>query len=124
MPLPPAVPSDALPTAPPAAPSEEAVGVAPEVFPPMEPETAPAAQAAPEPKLQGSAVSQALSEVMDIVESLKHANEQMEEVLELVELAERQKIADEHEIESLRRAMRQLQRPRSSGPRGEEKHLP
>ena len=36
----------------------------------------------------------------------------MEEVLELVELAERQKLADEQEIESLRRALRQLQRPR------------
>jgi hypothetical protein len=115
--LPPAAPSDA-PLA------EAAAAVVPEAFPQVEPEAAPAVHTAPEPKLQGSAISQALSEVMDIVESLKHANEQMEEVLELVELAERQKIADEHEIESLRRALRQMQRPRSSGPRSEEKHLP
>jgi hypothetical protein len=33
----------------------------------------------------------------------------MEEVLELVELAERQKLTDEREIESLLRALRQLQ---------------
>jgi hypothetical protein len=37
----------------------------------------------------------------------------MEEVLETLEIAERQKDADEREIESLRRALRQLQRPRS-----------
>lgn len=61
---------------------------------------------------QGSAINQAVSEVMQIIESLKRVVEQMEEVLELVELAERQKLADEQEIESLRRALRQLQRPR------------
>ena len=65
-----------------------------------------------------SAISQALDEVMQIVDSLKRAVDQMEEVLELVELAERQKLADEQEIESLRRALRQLQRPR--GPRSSE----
>ena len=47
-----------------------------------------------------------------IVESLKQTLEQMEEVLELVELAERQKSADEREIESLRRALRKIQQPR------------
>jgi len=36
----------------------------------------------------------------------------MEEVLELVELAERQKLADEREIESLRQALRKIQQPR------------
>src|SRR5690349_4998054 len=34
---------------------------------------------------EGSAISQAVNEVMDIVESLKQASERMEEVLELVE---------------------------------------
>jgi len=43
----------------------------------------------------------------------------MEDILELAELAERQKLGDEHEIESLRRALRQLQHPRSS--RGERR---
>jgi len=63
-----------------------------------------------------SAISHALDEVMQIVASLKQAVDQMDEVLELVELAERQKLADEQEIESLRRALRQLQRPRGSRP--------
>jgi len=39
----------------------------------------------------------------------------MEDVLETLELAERQKIADEHEIETLLRSLRQLQRPRDGG---------
>jgi hypothetical protein len=56
-----------------------------------------------------SAMSQAVGEVTQVVESLRQSLEQMEEVLELVELAERQKLADEREIESLLRALRQLQ---------------
>jgi hypothetical protein len=56
-----------------------------------------------------SALSHAVDEVHAIVESLEHALERMEEVMRLVETAERQKIGDEHEIESLRRALRQLQ---------------
>lgn len=63
---------------------------------------------ASEPKL--SAISLAISEVTSIVQALQRAVEQMEEVLELVELAERQKLADEREVESLRRALRQLHR--------------
>jgi hypothetical protein len=39
----------------------------------------------------------------------------MEEVLETLELAERQKTADEREIESLRRALGHLRRPRNEG---------
>ena len=114
----------------PAAPLAETAGVAPEVFPPVEPAAAPAVQAAPveaasqERASQEPAISQALAEVMDVVESLKRAVEQMEEALELVELAERQKIADEREIESLRRALRQLQRPRVGGHASEEKPHP
>ena len=76
----------------------------------------PAARAA---KPDGSAISQAVNEVMQIVESLRQALNQMEDVLELVEHAERQKLADEREIESLRRALRQLQQPRSG--RGERR---
>ena len=48
----------------------------------------------------------------------------MEEVLELAELADRQKTADEREIESLRRALRQLQRPRGQRPHDEGSHEP
>jgi hypothetical protein len=55
------------------------------------------------------AISRAINEVTEVVESLRQALEQMEEVLELVELAERQKLTDEREIESLLRALRQLQ---------------
>jgi penicillin-insensitive murein endopeptidase len=36
----------------------------------------------------------------------------LDEVLELVEVAERQKLADEREIEELRRALRRIQPPR------------
>jgi len=66
-----------------------------------------------------SAISRAVDEVMQIIEALKQALGQMEDVLELVEHAERQKLADEHEIESLRRLLRQLQHPRSG--RGERR---
>ncbi len=45
----------------------------------------------------------------------------MEEVLELVELAERQKITDEREIESLLRALRQFQ---SRGERPDRREPP
>ena len=67
----------------------------------------------------GSAISQAVSEMTQVVESLREALNQMEEALELVELAERQKITDEREIDSLRRLLRQLQQPR--GGRGERR---
>jgi hypothetical protein len=43
----------------------------------------------------------------------------MEDVLELVEHAERQKLGDEREIDSLRQLLRQLQHPRSG--RGERR---
>jgi len=79
----------------------------------------PAVPAPRAAKPDGSAISQAVSEVTQVVESLKQALNQMEDVLELVELAERQKLADEHEIDSLRRMLRQLQHPRSG--RGERR---
>jgi len=53
--------------------------------------------------------------VTQIVESLKQALDQMEEVLELVEVAERQKLADEREIESLRQTLRKIHQPRAKG---------
>ncbi|MEY2428142.1 MAG: hypothetical protein QOJ40_1027 [Verrucomicrobiota bacterium] len=51
-----------------------------------------------------------------IIETLKDTLDDMDEVLETLELAQRQQGADEQEIESLRRALRQLQRPREGGP--------
>jgi hypothetical protein len=61
---------------------------------------------------EGSSISHAVSEVTHIVEALRQSLAQMEEVLELVELAERQKLGDEREIDSLRRALRRIHHPR------------
>jgi predicted RNase H-like nuclease (RuvC/YqgF family) len=73
-----------------------------------------------EPASQAS-IQGAIEQVTDIIESLRDAVDEMEEVLETVELAERQKTADEQEIESLRRALRQLQRPREGGQGGRDR---
>ena len=61
-------------------------------------------------------IQQAIAEVTQIIATLRDTLEEMDEVLETLELAERQKTADEQDIESMRRALRQLQRPRESGP--------
>ena len=108
-----------------------AESLSPQVIPPGSPPELPARPAPPRQKFQpavpapraaepeGSAISQAVGEVTQVVESLREALNQMEEALELVELAERQKITDEREIDSLRRLLRQLQQPR--GGRGERR---
>ncbi|HOX57200.1 MAG TPA: hypothetical protein PLC99_09945 [Verrucomicrobiota bacterium] len=62
-----------------------------------------------------AAVSQAIEHVNQIIETLRGALSDMEDVLETLELAERQKTADEQEIETLRRGLRHLHRPRESG---------
>jgi uncharacterized protein Yka (UPF0111/DUF47 family) len=90
-------------------------GPATETLPLVERVAKLAARVAPErePEHRLSSISQAIDEVMQIIETLKHVVEQMEDVLEMAEVAERQKLADEREIDSLRRALRQLQqRPR------------
>src|ERR1035437_3161200 len=61
-----------------------------------------------------SAVSQAVELATQIAESLKQVTDQLDEILELVELAERQKLADEREIDQLRLALRRIQPPRYS----------
>jgi predicted RNase H-like nuclease (RuvC/YqgF family) len=61
------------------------------------------------------AVQEAIEEVNRIIETLRASLEDMEEVLETLELAERQKIADEQEIETLRRGLRHIHRPREGG---------
>ena len=53
-----------------------------------------------------SAVSQAVELATEIADSLKQMIDHLDEVLELVEVAERQKLADEREIEELRREFR------------------
>jgi predicted RNase H-like nuclease (RuvC/YqgF family) len=62
-----------------------------------------------------ASIEKAIEEVSAVVESLRTSLEEMEEVLELLEVFERQKTADEREIESLRRAVRQMHRPRDAG---------
>jgi len=108
-----------------------AESAAPQIAPPVSTPELPARPAPPRQKFQpavpapraakpdGSAISQAVNEVTQVIESLRQALNQMEDVLELAEHAERQKLADEREIESLRHALRQLQQPRSS--RGERR---
>ena len=57
-----------------------------------------------------TAITEAIDDVSQIIASLRQVLEQMEELLETIELAEIQKTADEREIESLRRALKQLDR--------------
>jgi len=59
-------------------------------------------------------IQAAIEQVNEIISALKDTLEQMDEVLESLEYFERQGNADEREIESLRRSLRQLQRPRES----------
>jgi len=93
------------------------------VPPPAEPPQArrePAPPPPPPPReyrpASPNAIQQAIDEVNHIIVSLRETLDDMEEVLEFLELAERQKNADEHEIEALRRSLRQFQqRPRDGG---------
>ncbi len=63
-----------------------------------------------------SAISQAVEHATHIAEALKSLLDELDEVLELVEVADRQKLADEREIDELRRALRRIQPPRQSPP--------
>ncbi len=63
-----------------------------------------------------SAISQAVAHATEIAGSLKQMIDELDEVLELVEVAERQKLADEREIDELRRALRRIQPPRREPP--------
>jgi hypothetical protein len=62
-----------------------------------------------------ASVEKAIEEVNGIVDTLRTTLDDMEEVLEMLEAFERQKNLDEREIESLRRALRQVHRPRDAG---------
>lgn len=62
-------------------------------------------------------VTQAIEQVNEIIAELKHALEEMDDILETLELAERQKIDDEREIENLQGALRRLNRPRDGDQR-------
>ena len=78
-----------------------------------------------------AAVSEAIEEVSRVITSLQQSLATMEEILETLELAEVQKTGDEREIQSLRNALRQFDRPgpearreprepRAQSPRGSE----
>ncbi len=93
----------------------------------MEPTETPA----PAPPLQYSKPAQpasklsiqaAIEQVNDIISALRETLEQMDEVLESLEYFERQGGADEREIESLRRSLRQLQRSREGGQHSHRGH--
>jgi predicted RNase H-like nuclease (RuvC/YqgF family) len=67
-------------------------------------------------------IQAAIEQVNDIICALKESLEQMDEVLESLEYFERQGDADEREIESLRRSLRQLQRSREGGQHSHRGH--
>ena len=84
-----------------------------------EPEGAPEVEQAPPPHLppprqpaSPASIQRAIDDVNRIIETLRESLDDMEEILETLELAERQKTADEHEIEQLRRSLRHLQHPK------------
>jgi hypothetical protein len=88
-------------------------------FAPVETQAPPPPPLEPRPRaIQPAspvAVQQAIEEVNHIIDTLRATLEDMELVLETLELAERQKNADEQEIETLRRGLRHLHRPREGG---------
>jgi len=61
-----------------------------------------------------SAIHQAVAHATEIAEVLRELVDRIDEILELVEVAERQKLADERELDNLRRALRRIQPPRQS----------
>jgi len=78
------------------------------------PESAPPTEGLPEEAREPAppaTLEEAIEHVSRVVESLRQSLNDMEEVLELLEVLERQTGADEREIESLRRALRQFHRP-------------
>lgn len=80
---------------------------------PVTPPPPPAQPASP------AAIREAIEEVNQVLESLRLAIEDLEDVADTLELAERQKTADEQEIEALKRALRQFRggRDREGGSR-------
>lgn len=84
---------------------EEAPG-RPESFPPV----APAEPREFRPATPAS-VTEAIEEVNRVIASLRQVLDTMEEILETLELAEVQKNADEREIQALRSAMKNFDRP-------------
>jgi hypothetical protein len=70
-----------------------------------------------------SAIAQAVEHATFIAEALQELHDQLDEVLELIEVAERQKLADERELDELRRALRRIQ-PQRQQPSHQQHHQP
>ena len=76
---------------------------------------------------ESTAIHEAVAHATFIANALKELHEQMDEILELVEVAERQKLADERELDELRRALRRIQpqnRPSPPPTRGQRRDEP
>jgi len=68
-----------------------------------------------------SPIAAATAHVEEIIQTLKDSLRDLEEVLEILDDAQRQQIGDAKEIESLRRSLSVLQRERQSVPREESR---
>ena len=66
------------------------------------------------PRIPGSPIVLAIEQVEDVVRTLKESLRELEEVLEILDDAQRQQIGDEKEIDTLRRSLSALQRARDS----------
>lgn len=84
-----------------------------ELSEPARPE--PAAVSQSKPPAPPATVQMAIEEVNQIINTLQETLDDMDEVREMLEIFERQSNVDQREIESLRRALRHLQRPREGG---------
>ena len=102
-------------------PGEQPV-VVPVAEPPnREPQHRSPSAAQPQQSRTGSPITQATAQVEEVIKSLKQTLRELEEVLEILDDAQRQQIGDEKEIESLRRSLSVLQRERQSAPREESR---
>jgi hypothetical protein len=100
-----------------------------EVEPEPEREREPVRVSEPEPELDetGSPISRAIEKVQLITKELRDALDQMEDILELLEEAERQQIGDDREVKALRKSLENLHRGRlhsSGGNSGGPRHHP
>jgi len=82
--------------------------------PPEEPHIAPpsAVRRGPQRPSRRLALQAAKRHVQEIIESLQHAVEEMEQVQRLLDQAERERNEDLHDLELLRQALTRLQSPR------------
>jgi hypothetical protein len=92
------------------------------------PATASAAPARPAPARHGQPrhdpLASAIAHAQHIFNELRDALAEMEEVIELLEIARTQKVDDEQQIATLRRALDQLQRGREQTPNRPERYRP